>query len=260
VAAEKEARTVAYTGISNPSPTITDLAPAAEDIAIARGECVAEALFHMAAIRSLQRLPKRQEAATVACPGAMLQDRMATEGKQAAHLLPGQITVDGQPVWALAAVPENGGFDHGEAERVSLRTQMCFARTNVLPALFNRADSQAERMAADTSGGLKHLFAQTVRAMWSSARVDQERPLVIDRAAVLKSLGAWFVTVNHVYTTAAQLKQLSAARASDASTRQRRQDEAQVLSVYANSFKVAANPSNFVRSHLGWIDSVYRFL
>jgi hypothetical protein len=242
VTEEKGERTIAYKGTSNPSPTILALAPVAEDIAIARGECVAEALFHIAAIRTLQRSPDTQEGANVTCPGAILQDRMATEGKQAAHLLPGQIKVHGQPVWAWATAPEDGELDPNEVQRVSLRT-----------------DSQAERMAADTSGGLKHLFGQTVREMWSSARVDPQQPLVVDRAAVLKSLGSWFVTVNRVYTTAAQLKQLSAARASDAATRQRRQDEAQVLSVYASSFKVAANPSNFVRGHLGWIDGVYRF-
>jgi hypothetical protein len=256
---ERERRAIAYTGTSNPSPSTYDLEPVAEDIAIARGECVAEALFHMAAIRSLQSDTNTQAHANITCAGAMLQDRLATDGKQAAHLVPGQIKVHGQPVWALAVTQEGSGLDPARVQRVSLRTQMCFARTSVLPAHFNRADSQAEQMASEAGGGLKHSFGETVRSMWSTARVDPAHPLLVDRAAVLRALGGWFTTVNRVYTAAAQLKQASAARASNADAKQRRQDEAQVLTVYANSFKVAADPSRFVNRHLGWLDGMYRW-
>jgi hypothetical protein len=245
-------REVAYRGTANPSPGTVDLVPAAEDIAIARAECVAEVLFHIAAIRTLKEAP-----AQVACPGASVQDRMASEGKQAAHLLPGRINIDGQAVWALA-LPADGDPNESERNRLSLRTQMCFAKTNVLPALFNRADSQAEKMAAQAGGGLKSLFGQTVHVLWHCARVNPELPFVIDRPAVMKALGGWCVAVNQVYANAARRKQLSAASAPDAKTREQRQDEARVLSAYAGSLKIAAEPGRFVRSHLGWIDQIYR--
>jgi hypothetical protein len=159
------------------------LEAAAEEVAIARGECIAEALFHMAAIRSLQRAPGAA-AAPVTCSRAHVQDRSAAADNQAAHLLPGQILVQGQPVWLLTEKPPTG-TDRAQAQRLSLRTQMTFARTNNLPAIFNKADSQAEQMAAEAGRGLKLLFADSVHILWASARVDPQRPFAVDRRAVL---------------------------------------------------------------------------
>jgi hypothetical protein len=224
----------------------------AEEITILRGECVAEAFFHMAAIRSLQHAPEAA-AARVTCSRAHLQDRSAAAGNQAAHLIPGQILVGGRPVWWLASAP--AGADPVQAQRVSLRTQMCFARTNNLPAIFNVADSQAEQMAAAAGRGLKEEFAACVQIMWASARVDAQRPFAVDRAAVLRGLGAWFTRVGGVYRAAAGQKRGAAASAG--AKRQNRLDEAEVLQVYADSFSVAADPSRFVRSHLGFIDQHY---
>jgi hypothetical protein len=229
------------------------LEAAAEEIAIARGECIAEALFHMAAIRSLQRAPGAA-AALVTCSRAHVQDRSAAADNQAAHLLPGQILVQGKPVWLLAEEPPTG-TDRAQAQRLSLRTQMTFARTNNLPAIFNNADSQAEQMAAEAGRGLKLLFADSVHILWASARVDTQRPFAVDRRAVLSSLGDWFTKVNGVYRSAAERKQLAAPSAG--AKKSQRLEEARVLKVYADSFKVAADPSRFVRSHLGFIDQYY---
>jgi hypothetical protein len=182
-----------------------------------------------------------------------VQDRSAAAGNQAAHLLPGQILVGGRPVWQLAIPPTPAR--QAQAQRVSLRTQMCFARTNNLPATFNRADSQAEVMAAAAGRGLKQEFADSVQLMWASSRVDAQRPFAVDRSAVLRGLGDWFTKIGRVYQAAARQKRLAAAGAGP--KRQDRLDEAEVLHVYADSFSVAADPSRFVRSHLGFIDQHY---
>ena len=225
---------------------------AAEEIIIARGECVAEVFFHMAAIRSLQPEPGAA-AAPVTCSRAHVQDRSAAAGNQAAHLLPGQILVSGKPVWQLANPPTAAA--RAQAWQASLRTQACFARTNNLPAIFNRADSQAEQMAAAAGRGLKLQFADSVQLMWASSRVDAQRPFAVDRSAVLRGLGDWFTKVGGVYRAAARQKRLAAPSAGG--RRQDRLDEAEVLQVYADSFSVAADPSRFVRSHLGFIDQYY---
>jgi hypothetical protein len=250
-------RDILHGGASSTTRSQHSLRTVAEDIAIERGECVAEAFFHMAAVRSLHPALR---APVVTCRGAAVQDQKATDGAQAAHLLPGQILIGAQPIWALAEAAPGSGLGADEVGRLSPRLQMCFAKTNSVPAHFNRADSQAEKMAAAAGGGLKNLFADAVRALWENARVDAARPLVIDRGNVIRALGVWFSAVNGVYRAAEQQKRAAVAREREAAAQQRRSDEADVLAAYADSFRVAAEPTRFVRSHLSWIDQVYRWL
>ena len=248
-------RDVLYKGASSTTRSQHALRTTAEDIAIERGECMAEAFFQMAAVSSLH---PRLRTPVLTCRGAAVQDQSATDGAQAAHLLPGQIVLGGQPIWVFAVAPPGSALGGNELGRLSPRLQMCFAKTSSVPAHFNRADSQAERMAA--GGGLKGLFADSVRWMWENMRVDAAQPLVIDRASVIGAMGRWFAAVNGVYRTAEHLKRAAAARERDPAVQGRRVDEADVLAAYADSFQVAAEPTRFVRSHLSWIDQVYRWL
>jgi hypothetical protein len=235
------------------------LVPIAQDIAIERAAAICEAMFHMAAIRSLQRRPDLGASALVECVGALVQDRTAAEGHQAAHLLPGQIRVGTMPVWALAAAGADCGIPAVEIERLEARTQSSFASTRVLPAVFNRADSQAEKLAG--FAGLKPLFAATVRQLWQGVRTDGSRPLAIDRGAVLASLGAWFKTVNGVYETASGRK-LDAWVAADTRGRLTADDrhrEADILATYADSFKIY-NIARFISAHAPHVDGWYHVL
>jgi hypothetical protein len=251
------ARDILHGNASSTARSQHSLRTVAEDIAIERGECVAEAFFHMAAVRSLY---PGLRAPIVTCRGASVQDQQATDGAQAAHLLPGQILIGAQPIWALAEAAPQTGLGASELGRLSPRLQMCFAKTNSVPAHFNRADSRAERMAAAAGGGLKRLFADAVRSLWENARTDVARPLVVDRDNAIRAMGLWFSSVNGVYRAAEQQKRAAAAREREPAARERRNDEADVLAAYADSFRVAAEPTRFVRSHLGWIDQVYRWL
>jgi hypothetical protein len=218
-------------------PNLQNLVPVAQDVAIARGQLVAQVLFEIAAIRSLQLTAAHPECAIVTCVAAHVQTSSAQHQQQAAHLLPGQIMIGAEPVWMLAKHPD--AALSAEVSRLAHQTRMCFAWTNVLPALFNIADSEAEgtgRVGAAQT--LKPLFASIVQTLWKTARVDPAQPLTIDRAATLTALRRWFEQVTRVYLDAASRK---AARG--------RQDEARVLTTYADSFKVA-NVGRFVLANI----------
>lgn len=234
------------------------LVPIAQDVAIARAATVCETMFHLAAIRSLQRSSDRGANALVECVGAHLQDRTAEGDHQAAHLLPGQIRVANRPIWELAATATTG-VSASELVALEARTESCFAETWVLPAVFNRADSQAERMAGND--GLKKLFGAAVQQMWRTARVDEAQPLVIDRLAAVAALQEWFRALNDCYERASERKRLAyvaalprgTARADD------RDRERRILAAYADSLLIASVP-RFISAHVQHLDAVYRFL
>jgi hypothetical protein len=84
--------------------------------------------------------------------GAKVQDAKARSGEQAAHVLPGQILIDGKPPWSFAG---------GENERVAWLAR--FMVTSAVPAPFNVADSAAEK------AGLKEAFRQACERAWQAA-------------------------------------------------------------------------------------------
>jgi hypothetical protein len=239
-------------------PKDARLVPLAQDVAIDRATTVCEVMFHIAAIRSLQQTGDRGANALVECVKAHLQDRTAQDGHQAAHLLPGQIKVANRPVWELASVP-GVNVTAGDLVRLEARAQSCFALTWVLPAVFNRADSQAERMAGND--GLKKLFGDAVHLMWRTARTDPAQPLVIDRHAVITALQGWFSAVNSCYDRAADRKLLAyqTAVVNSGGTADNRHREMRILATYADSLLVA-NPARFISAHAPYLDSMYRFL
>ncbi len=254
-----------------------NLVPFAEDVAIERGVAVCEACYHIAAIRSLHAERASAVHDAVRCVKGAVQDTTAQSDdelrQQAAHLLPGTITVGERPVWRLAeppaARPRSRSTDPRAAvarraalalavDRVQLATEQIFAETTVLPAVFNRADSQAEIMAKSTKvRGLKLLFGDTVQRMWRAARVDASRPLAIDRDAVLTALTAWFAQISEVYEAASAEKQNRVASAGAKALE--RTQETRILAAYGNSFRVA-NPARFIASHAGWLAQRYPVL
>lgn len=236
-------------------PNDDRLLPFAQDVAIQRGVAVAESLFDMAAIRSLQGVGAASREARIECVLASAQDCRARHGQQAAHLLPGRITVGGRSVWEHARVTPPAHVTRRELELLEDRTEAGFARTTVLPAIFNRADSQAERMAG--AGGLKPLFADVVRWMWQHARVDAARPLHVDTLTSLHALGLWFRQVNRVYELAAGRK-AQASQVGGGSGHERAL-EARILAIYAESFKVG-QPARFLNGNAAFLRTRYAAL
>jgi len=226
----------------------------AQDVAIARGRVVVEVACHIAAIRSLQKDAKYGSGATVSCVKAKVQDTKGGSGHQAAHLLPGQIMIGGRPVWKCADGKLVDRFLRQDVLRLEYRTITAFAETKVLPAEFNRADSQAERIRA-ASGvlGLTHLFGQSMERLWKSARVDPGRPMCIDSKAVMSALNFYFTGATQVYAAACRQKRnagATAGRQGKTTAEQRRELEARVLETYHSSLSLVSGGS-FVRSHMG---------
>jgi hypothetical protein len=113
---------------------------------LGRNRLVAETLCYMALIRDPARrtrplLPKP----LVTCSAAVRQFFRAEDGEQAAHLLPGQILIDGALPWL---------YLKGPAAR-QLENQ--FGYVEPLGADYNKADSAAE------SNGLTEAFAAACR-------------------------------------------------------------------------------------------------
>jgi hypothetical protein len=95
---------------------------------------------------------RKRHTPRVSLRGAAVQDATAGPGEQAAHLLAGQILIDGRPPWALAS---------GDAMKVAWLAR--FMVTSAVPTPFNTADSAAER------AGLKEAFRGACERAWSRA-------------------------------------------------------------------------------------------
>jgi hypothetical protein len=81
---------------------------------------------------------------------AEIQDGTAGAGEQAAHVLPGQLLIDGKRPWALA-----------RGDRMIAALVARFEVTAAVPTPFNTADSAAER------AGLKDAFREACARAWS---------------------------------------------------------------------------------------------
>ncbi len=217
----------------------------AQDVAIERAAAVCAVMYRLAAARSLHQSAPYGRNAAIRCVKAAVQDRTGGDGFQAAHLLPGTITVAGRPVWDI--VPDSTP----ELRRLAAQLEGSFAQTALLPAAVNRADSAGEADNAQSPlAGLKSQLATRVQQLWSSGVFPANAPLVVDRQAVHAALAGWFHDLNHVYAAAAVRKRQAANRAKghDTERNARRRAEARILETYASSF-VVANVGRFVESH-----------
>jgi hypothetical protein len=172
-------------GTSSIDRTGAELVPLAQDIAIDRAKTVTESTCLMAAIRSIQDDSSQTGShAIVTCHKALVQDVCATHGQQAAHLLPGQISVNRIPVWNLSGRDHAPSIPPSELLRLQLQTKLTFARTNILPAEFNRADSEAEGSGSSTDIRLKQEFGRSIDLLWKDVRSGPSGIVTIDRDAV----------------------------------------------------------------------------
>lgn len=96
---------------------------------------------------------RKRHTPTFTVVGAKVQDATAARGEQAAHVLPGQLLIDGQPPWMVV-----GG------ERLKVAWLARFMVTSSVPVSFNVADSAAEQ------AGLKEAFRAACEAAWVGAR------------------------------------------------------------------------------------------
>lgn len=142
--------------------------------------------------------------------GAAIQDATAGSGEQAAHVLPGQILIDGNPPWALAS---------GEATKVAWLAR--FMVTSAVPVSFNTADSAAEK------AGLKDGFRQACERAWSAV-LGGQRDLSPTFALFLKDADRAFQNAEH----AKRNRQASASSKGDTRTSDERYVESLILRMY----------------------------
>lgn len=120
-----------------------------------------------------QGVPARWPAFTLV--GARVQDATAHGGEQAAHVLPGQLLIDGREPWSLA---------RGQAAKLAWLAR--FMVTSAVPAPFNRADSAAEQ------AGLKEAFRAACEQAWMRAARGQ-RDLAAIHATFLRDADRAFL-------------------------------------------------------------------
>ncbi len=96
---------------------------------------------------------KKRHTPTFTVVGAKVQDATAARGEQAAHVLPGQLLIDGQPPWTVV-----GGA------RLKVAWLARFMVTSSVPVSFNVADSAAEL------AGLKEAFRAACESAWTGTR------------------------------------------------------------------------------------------
>lgn len=212
----------------------------AQDIAIAKADAVCHLLLLLAAARVRLRSTWTESSIT---PGkARLQKTTATSlsfQQEAAHLLPGNILINGDHTWDVV-----GKLDkQTDTVRLAVELMMAFADTCSLPACFNKADSQAE----NGKDGLKAEFAATVALMgrhlgWKPAGTHHLH------SAIGIGLERWFLRSHAIYTDAARIKHERAKLAKDAQTRALRHLESRVLGEYARSLLIR-NPLRHIQSN-----------
>lgn len=118
---------------------------------------VAKALCHIALLRDPARLARPVSPnPVVTCTAAERQFFSAPDGQQAAHLLPGQVSIDGVLPWF---------YLRGEPAR---RLENLFGYVEPLHANFNKADSAAE------ANGLTGAFADACRHVLIGKRAPEQ--------------------------------------------------------------------------------------
>ena len=237
----------------------TNIIPIAQDVAIGRAQLVSESMCLMGAIRSIQpESSPSSSSALITCHRAAVQDVSAMSGQQAAHLLPGQISVNGIYVWNFADPSYASSIAQTELLRLKQQTKLAFAKTNVLPAIFNRADTEAEGTSSATQHRLKHEFGRSVGQLWKNSSSSPSSTIAIDRDAVIESLRHWFSVARTTYQMAAQRK-IDRADSQSGKSRQRRELEARVLETYANSFDVK-NVTRFLHARAAQVFMRYKHM
>jgi hypothetical protein len=142
--------------------------------------------------------------------GAKVQDAKANSGEQAAHVLPGQILIDGKPPWSFAG---------GESAKVAWLAR--FMVTSAVPAPFNVADSAAEK------AGLKEAFRQACERAWQAARAGRVTLTPIYEA-LLEDANQAFQKAEH----GKHDKRASASASGDSRTGDERFVESLILRMY----------------------------
>ena len=237
----------------------------AQDIAIAKAEAVCKAMLLFAAARvwlgkhwtessiaaGPARLQKTSALSINIAPGSGAANAPLTAHwfrQEAAHLLPGNLLINGHNSWDLI----DRDVKLPDAFRLSGELMEAFADTSSLPACFNKADSEAE----NGKPGLKAEFATAVRIM---GRLLGEKAGSVSHlhSAIRVGLARWFEQSHVIYRDAAARKLGRSQLATKDDKRSARYLESRVLAEYSRSLLIR-NPLRFIESNSGLRETMRR--
>lgn len=143
---------------------------------------------------------------------AAIQDGSAGAGEQAAHVLPGQVLIDGKKPWSVV-----------RGDRAIAAFIARFEVTAAVPTAFNVADSQAEK------AGLKSAFLRACEAAWTRVAAG-DRDLTPVFASFLDDATRAFEKAK----LSKDKRSESATRRGDGSASDERDYESLILRVYCS--------------------------
>lgn len=237
----------------------------AQDIAIARAEAVSKAMMLFASARiwlgrswtesSIAAGPARLQKTSALSVDAALGSGLANAAltaesfrQEAAHLLPGNLLINGHNSWDLI----ERDVKLPDAFRLSGELMEAFADTSSLPACFNKADSEAE----NGKPGLKVEFATAIRTM---GHLLGEKASSVSHlhGAIQAGLKVWFESSHAIYRDAAARKLGRSKMATKEEKRSARYLESRVLAEYSRSLLVQ-NPTRLIEASSGLRETMRR--
>lgn len=160
----------------------------AEGHAIARNRLVARVFCYISVMRAASCIADKSRAVIAHPDVAVPQDFNATNGNQAAHILPGCLSIEN------AASGPKGLWEMAPSEEIRNEIRGHFEATHDLPVSFNKADSAAEGRISSGPPGLKQIFqecCQYILEQHPPTLRSGERIIVVDRPVVYNAYHMW---------------------------------------------------------------------
>lgn len=137
-----------------------------------RLDSVVETLLHLAMLTRLGII-KKSQSEKVSIGPARYQSMHSTDENQAAHRLPGQILIDGEPPSHWVINLRSMFADEDTALLIAARLNGLFNVTDDLPLIYNKVDSRLER------NGLKTGFLLSARSVMECTEEEESQMLDI---------------------------------------------------------------------------------
>jgi hypothetical protein len=158
--------------------------------AIARNSNVAKVLCYLSVMRGASCIEDRSKAVVAHKGVSVPQDFQATGGNEAAHILPGCLSIQNK----TTGRKPKGVWEFAPNDNLRSQILSLFEATHDLPVSFNKADSAAEARRQSGTPGLKQIFreiSQDILDQRTLSLKSGERIAVVDRPAVLASWRKW---------------------------------------------------------------------
>lgn len=167
----------------------SDLAHA-ENHGVGRNRAVAKVFCFISVMRAASCLPDGLSASITHPDTAVPQDFQATGGNQAAHVLPGCLSLKDR----TKSAKRRAFWEYAPTPQLRKEILSLFEATHDLPASFNKADTAAEIRRVLGAPGLKQVFQTCCQYLLAGPppRLSSgERIALVDRPLVLNAWRMW---------------------------------------------------------------------